>query len=206
MPCLLSSFTLDFLKLITADLNDYNLPIIDVTDSPVPSGPLLLKLIISQAHIDSRATMSFLQTSLTLLDTKMSNLDSDIKSFNFYVKTQIKGLSARGETCSSDLFSNLFKEYKAANDVKSLDFIRRKENTCEEGEDINPNNLIVDALVKFKARKLVGQWLAPTKEQGQILALTAQIEQLKAAKHPPKKAPNAPQKKPKTPRKDKKWA
>jgi hypothetical protein len=202
--CHLSSLTLDFLKLITADLNDYHLPPIDATDGPVPYGPLLLKLIIRQAHVDSRATVSFLRTSLTLLDTKMSDVDSDIESFNFYVKAQIKGLSARGET-SSDLLINLFKGYKLANDVEFLDFIRRKENAYEEGEDITPNNLMADALVKFKARKLVGQWSAPTKEKGQILALTVQVEQLKAAKHPPKKAHNAPQKKPKTSRKDNKW-
>jgi hypothetical protein len=204
--CLLSSLTLDFLKLITTDSNDYHLPPIDATDGPVPSGPLLLKLITSQAHVDSQATVSFLRTSLTLLDTKMSDLDSDIESFNIYVKAQIKGLSARGET-SSDPLINLFKGCRLANDVEFLDFIRRKENAYEEGEDTNPNNLMADALVKFKARKLVGSWSAPTKEQGQILALTVQVEQLKPAKQPaPKKAPNAPQKKPKTPRKDNKWA
>jgi hypothetical protein len=117
--------------------------------------------------------MSFLQTSLTLLDIKMDGLDSNIESCNLYVKAQIKSLLARGEA-SSDLLLNLFKGYKVANDVKFLDFVRRKENAYEEGEDINTNNLsMADALVKSKARKLVGQWSAPTKEQGQILALTA---------------------------------
>jgi hypothetical protein len=61
--CLLSSLTLDFLKLITADSNKYHLPPIATADGSVPSGPLLLKLITSQAHVDSRATVSFLRTS-----------------------------------------------------------------------------------------------------------------------------------------------
>ncbi len=57
-----------------------------------------------------------------------------------------------------------------------------------------------DALVKYKACKLVDKWSAPTKEQGQILALTAQVEQLKLKlstrkpgppnKPPPKSAKN----------------
>jgi hypothetical protein len=206
--CFLSSLTLDFLKLITADSNAYHLPPITAADGPVPSGPLLLKLIISQAHVDSRATVSFIRTALTQLDTKMIDLDSDVEAFNFYVKAQIKSLSARGET-SSDLLVNLFKGYKSANDVEFLDFVRRRENSYEEGEDINTNNLMADALIKFKARKLVGKWSAPTKEQGQILALTAQLDLLKAGnKSSSKKPPNDSNgKKPKTnARKDNKWA
>jgi hypothetical protein len=63
---------------------------------------------------------------------------------------------------------------------------------------------MANALVKFKARKLVGKWSAPTKEQGQILALTAQLELLnKVAK--PKKTPSESRKQ-KGPRKDNKWA
>jgi hypothetical protein len=130
--CLLSSLPLDFLKLITADSNTYHLPPIVATDGLVLSGPLLLKLIISQAHVDSQATVSFIHTSLTQLDAKMTELDSNVESFNFYVKAQIKSLSARGET-SSDLLVNLFKECKAANDVEFLNFIRRKENAYEGG-------------------------------------------------------------------------
>jgi hypothetical protein len=73
---------------------------------------------------------------------------------------------------------NLFKGYRAANDVEFADFIRRKVNSYEEGEDVNANNLMADALTKYKARKLTDEWSAPTKEQGQILALTAQVELL----------------------------
>jgi hypothetical protein len=172
--CLLSSLTHDFMKLITADSDTYHLPPIAVADGPVPSGPLLLKLIISKAHVNSRATVSFIRTSLTQLDAKMTELDDDVEAFHLYVKALIKNLSARGET-SSDLLINLFKGYKAANDVEFLDFLRRKENSYGEGEDINANNLMANALVKFKARKLVGKWSAPTKEQGPILVLTARL-------------------------------
>jgi hypothetical protein len=92
--CLLGSLTLDFLKLITADSTDYHLPPIVAGDGPVPAGPLLLKLIISQAHVDSRATVTHIRTSLTMLDAKMTELDSNIEAFNFYVKAQIKNLAA----------------------------------------------------------------------------------------------------------------
>jgi hypothetical protein len=58
--CLLSSLALDFLKTITANSASYHLPAIVVADGDIPSGPLLLKLIISRAHVDTRATVSFL--------------------------------------------------------------------------------------------------------------------------------------------------
>jgi hypothetical protein len=203
--CLLSSLTLEFLKLITSESSDYHLPSIVASQGPVPAGPLLLKLIISQAHVDSRATVSHIRTSLTLLDSKMIELDSNIETFNQYVKSQIKNLLARGET-SSDLLINLFKGYKVANDVEFLDFIRRKENSYEEGEDVNPNNLMADALVKYKARKLTDKWSAPTKEQGQILALTAKVDLLKIS-NKTQKANSATPGKPSGAKKDKnKWA
>ena len=73
--------------------------------------------------MDLRATVSFIRTSLTKLDNKMIELDSNVKTFNFYEKTQVKSLAARGDT-SSDLLINLFKGYKVANDSEFLDFIR----------------------------------------------------------------------------------
>ena len=200
MSCqaLLSTLSVEFLKLITAESQDYHMPAIVAADGPIPSGPLLLKLIISKAHVDSRATVTYIRTSLTELDDKMVQVDSNIETFNFFVRAQIKSLAARGET-SSDLLINLFKGYKAANDAEFLDFIRRKENSYEEGDDINTDNLMADAASKFRARELTGKWAAPTKEQTQILALTAQVEKLTSVKpksksksKTPKTTPGAP--------------
>jgi hypothetical protein len=51
--CLLSSLTLDFLKLFTADSNAYHLHPMIAANGPVPSGHGLLKLIIIQALVNS---------------------------------------------------------------------------------------------------------------------------------------------------------
>ena len=132
MSCqsLLNTLSVEFLKLITAESQDYHMPAIVAVDGPIPAGPLLLKIIISKAHVDSRATVTYIRTSLTKLDDKMTELDSNIESFNFFVKAQVKSLAARGES-SSDLLINLFSGYKVANDAEFLDFIRRKENDYE---------------------------------------------------------------------------
>jgi hypothetical protein len=105
----------DFLKTITADTTAYHLPAIVAADSDIPSGPLLLKLIISRAHVDTRATVSFLRTSLTVLDEKMVELDSDVVAFNSYVKAEVKALNQRNQP-TSDLLINLIKGYKKAED------------------------------------------------------------------------------------------
>jgi hypothetical protein len=64
-----------------------------------------------------------------------------------------------------------------------------------------------DTLIKYKARKLVGKWSAPTNEQGQILALsTAQLELLNKADKQPNKGPNDSSRKPQTSGRDNKWA
>ena len=80
--CLLNSLTLNFLKTITPDSSMYNLPVIVPANGDVPAGALLLRLIISRAHIDSRATMLFIRTSLTELNEKMIELDYNVVKFN----------------------------------------------------------------------------------------------------------------------------
>jgi hypothetical protein len=140
--------SIGFLKIITAESTYYHLPAIVAADGPIPAGPLLLKIIISKAHVDSRATVTFICTSLTELDDKMVDLNSDITAFNFFVQAQVKSLAARGET-SSDLLVNLFKGYKVADDSEFQDFIRRRENEYEEGHDVGVNNLMADSVAKY---------------------------------------------------------
>ena len=111
----------------------------------------------------------------------MTELDSNIEAFNQYVKGQIRDLAARGET-PNDLLINLFKGYKAANDVEFADFIRHKANAYEEGKDVDADNLLSFSLAKYRVCMLIDKWSALIKEQEQILALTAQEQELKSVK------------------------
>jgi hypothetical protein len=151
----------------------------------------LLKIIIRKAHVDTRATVSFIRTALSSLDTNMMALDSGISKFNAYVKTQVIALEARGET-TTDLLVNVFKGYETAQDSEFALFIKRKKDAYDEGGDITVTSLMDAAENKFKTRVLLKTWSAPTKEQEQILALTAQVHQLHIAKVAPKKEKRAP--------------
>jgi hypothetical protein len=91
--CIFASLCTEFLKFITTEATLYH--IMDTRDPqepPIPYGALLLKIIIRKAHVDTRATVSFICTALSSLDTKMMALDSDISKFNAYVKTQVIAL------------------------------------------------------------------------------------------------------------------
>jgi hypothetical protein len=185
--CIFASLRTEFLKLVTVEAPLYH--IIDARDPqepPIPCGALLLKIIIKKAHVDTRATVSFIRTALSSLETKMMALDSNISKFNAYVETQVIALEARGET-TTDLLVNVFKGYETAQDSEFALFIKHKKDAYDEGGDIIVTSLMDATENKFKTRVVIKTWSAPTKEQEQILALTAQVHQLCIAKVAPKK-------------------
>jgi hypothetical protein len=100
---------------------------------------------------------------------------------------------------------SLFKGYKKADDVESQDLIHCKINDNKEGREVKINNLMIDTDMKHRARKLCNKGSAPAKDQEQILALTARVEQLKFQKLP-KPVPKKPAPTGKKPKKDNKWA
>jgi hypothetical protein len=152
--CIFASLDTEFLKLMVDTRDPY--------EPPIPCGALLLKLIIRKAHVDTRATVSFIRTVLSSLDTKMMALDSDISKFNAYVKTQVIALEARGET-TTDLLVNVFK-YETAQGSEFALFIKRKKDAYAEGGDITVTSLMDAAENKFKTGVLLKTWSAPTKE------------------------------------------
>ena len=134
--------------------------------------PLLLKCIISEIFVDTRATVTLNCTKLSKLDAKMVELNYDSEEFNLYLNTLLTNLSARGEK-TQDLFTNLIKGYETVPDEKFKDLIERKRDAYEEGEDISEMMFMATSKAKYMARMHAELCNAPTSEQEQILALTA---------------------------------
>jgi hypothetical protein len=173
--CIFASLGTEFLKTVTTEAPNYHVADQNgANEPPIPCGALLLKVIIMKAYVDTRAMVSFIRTALSSLDNKMMALNSDISKFNAYVKTQVIALEARGEA-TTDLLANVFKGYESAQDADFIDFVRRKKDAYDKGDDITVTNLVDVAENKYKTRVLLKTWSAPTKEQEQILALTAQV-------------------------------
>jgi hypothetical protein len=106
---------------------------------------------------------------------------SDITKFNGYVRLLFHSLAARGET-SNNLCTNLFKGYGAATDKIFVDYIGRKKERYEEGEDVLADALKKQAKNKYKLMKKNATWNAPSEQEEKILALMTEVRSLKKSK------------------------
>ena len=169
--CLMNSLTKEATDVITIWKDDYMI-------NDIPSGNLLLRVIIRESHIDTNASASAVRKKLSNLDVYMATIDSDISKFNQYVKQQIAILASRGEQ-TLDLLTNLFKGYAACSDPVFRRYIEQKQKKHDEGETITANELMQWAKLKYGIIRENGLWNAPTKEEQQILALKAEINTIK---------------------------
>ena len=127
---------------------------------PYGSGNLLLKIIVRESHLDTNATSASIRKKLTNLDRYLPTIGQDITKFNTYVKLLVDGLRSRGEV-TSDLLINLFKGYSACSDREFIEYIKRKEDSFEEGAGITPDQLMKYADEKYKTLLQKGTWNAP---------------------------------------------
>ena len=143
----------------------------------VPSGNLLLKIIVRESHLDTNATTTSIRRKLSSLDKYINTINNDVTKFNAYVKGLLMALSARGER-TEDLLSNLFKGYKAVSDRTFIRYIDTKIEKYEEGEDLNPETLMQLANNKYKVMKENDTWEAPSAEEEKIMALQAEVRRM----------------------------
>ena len=78
-------------------------------------GPSLFRVIISKAHIATRATGTVIHMHLYSLDTYMEISNWNIYTFNKYVQGQVRCMEYRRETTQCPMF-NLFKAYSMVSD------------------------------------------------------------------------------------------
>jgi hypothetical protein len=178
--CIHASLTKEFLNSITTESTSYHLG-----RDRLPVGAAFFQVIIMKTHVDSRAAVSYLRSALSTLDAKMVELDSDVTLFNQCVKRLLQDLSARGET-SHDNLENVFKGYGVVTDSQFRDFATRKLDAWEDGGNLTVEALLEAGETKHKTLLLRKQWKALSKEEEQIIALSAQIDRLQKA--PPSKS------------------
>ena len=147
------------------------------------SGPLLLKVLISLAHVDTEATVMVLRQRLADLHIYIMDVNADIAKFNFYVDETLRALNARGEQ-TLDLLPNLFKAYETVNDDNFLEFIRRKKNAYEEGDNpgLTPRQLMSVARTKYQTLVEQKKWQALSARDQKLIALEASVNKLKEQK------------------------
>ena len=167
--------------MVLSDFSDYT--IITNDGFHICNGPCFLKVIIRNTTVDTRSTVFHIRENLSRLDAQMVDINYDIEAFNMYVTTQVEQLAARGES-SSDLLINLFAAYMSVPDRKFVEYVEKQKDKFDEGEEVTTKKLMQVALVKYKDRKRSNNWQAPSHEEEQIIALTAQISDLHARQKP----------------------
>ena len=154
-----------------------------------PSGPLFLKVLIRESHIDTRATVRHLRAKIASMDKHFANIKYNVTDFNRHVRDLMDQLASRGEQ-SEDLLANLFEAYRSAPDKRFVQYIEMKINAYDEGQDILPLDLMQLAQNKYKVLVDEKKWAAPSKEEEKIIALEAQLSKYKTNKNNNNRATN----------------
>ena len=127
-------------------------------------GPTFLKVNISTAHVNTKASVSFLREKLSSLDTYTVSIDSNINIFNDYVKTQVHVLTSRGET-ENYLVINIFKGHRVENCCVFVSYIEEKKDEYDEGGNITWGNPVEKELNKYKEMVQLKICNDPSQEQ-----------------------------------------
>ena len=125
------------------------------------SGILLLKIIITESHLDTNATTNSIRTQLSNLDEYITTIECDIIKFNKHVKRLLEQLDPRGGE-THDLLTNLFKAYISIKDTHFMDYINEKLSRYEAGEPIEADQLMTLTANKYKNMMIQNQWDAPS--------------------------------------------
>jgi hypothetical protein len=145
------------------------------------SGPLLLKLILKKAIIDSRATSANLQEQLTTLDSYMVSVDCNVELLNQHVKEVVAGLRAMGES-TDELVVNLFKAYRVVGGSEFSRYMKNKRDAYDDGEDVQPDPLISVALAKSQSLIESGVWNMMSPDLERLVALLSEVNMIKDRK------------------------
>ncbi len=82
----------------------------------------------------------------------------------------------------SDLLIYLFAAYMAVPDKTFVEYVEKQKDKFDTGEDVTTKKLMqVPLIKKYKDCKRADKWQAPSVEEEEIIALTAQIGDLKKA-------------------------
>ena len=141
------------------------------------SGTLLLKVILTKMHLETKAAARGIRTRLSNLDTYITKIGYDIVKFNKYVKSQMQHLAAKGET-TNDLVDNVLKAYENVPGEDWKAWNRRVTDKYEDGYTIAINDLLEKAEAKYKTLVDNEKWNVMSDNEKQIIALQAQIKNL----------------------------
>ena len=167
-----TSLDLEIMSRVLGRGNEY--VILDAQGKSHEDGVTMLRVLISLVGINSKATVSVIRAALRALPAKMEEFNSNIVTFNEFVREQQFELRARGETVD-DLPSSLYEAYQAAEDRVFAKYMADKESNVED-ETIavmNVEQILNTAESKYKTMVTKKQWNAVSKKEESFIAMKA---------------------------------
>jgi hypothetical protein len=139
-------------------------------------GPSYLKTILTTFYVETNATNFFLRETLHKLPEKIAELKFNIPDFNEHVRKTVVNLASGGGQINDDLLVYLFTAYQAVQDHSFRNWITRKCEDYDDGEDLpTPETLMALAETKYHQLEQAGKWRSQSPKEAHIIALTAQL-------------------------------
>jgi hypothetical protein len=143
------------------------------------SGLMLLKTILEQSAVDSSIDPDVIRKELAHAYLKFKELKYDVRLFHDWVQQKLNALRQTGHS-STDVATHLLTAYKTSNDEKLRLYIDRLEDSAREsGQYLQVKSLMNNVKMKYDALETSQRLEAVAKQDDQIVALKAQIRDLK---------------------------
>ena len=172
--CLFASITKEAAKAVTLRDTEY-------TIQGEYSGLMLLKIIISEAYIETKSTVNLMLTKLTAeLPKVMAEHGNNVKDFNNDIRETIKRLQA-SNAAPGNILPQLLKVYKNCDSPGSefSFYIRQLENSYNDGSvPLTDKTMMAFAQKKYEELVEAKTYTGKSEEDKAIIALEAKVEQL----------------------------
>jgi hypothetical protein len=170
--CLSNSLSMEAKVRLLTYRNDY-------TFNGVEYAPLMYKVIIRLATIDSIATTQTLWNNLQNLGIFAATVSGDIEKINSEFDQNYSQIIARGATVN-DPIGIIFKAYSIVPCYNFITYMKRQHDNYLDGKlTITHEALMAPAKAKMDYLKLKGKWRAKSPDDEKIVAMAAEINALK---------------------------
>ncbi len=142
-------------------------------------GPLLLKVIIRSATMDSRSTISILRAQLNDIDSFAAGVSGDVEKITEFFTDNLDRLNASGANLDDEV-DVLFKGLKAVPCEEFRSYILRKEELYTDGTlNITAKELAIVAQQRYALLKTKGTFMKSQTIDHEIVAMRAEMVDLK---------------------------
>jgi hypothetical protein len=148
------------------------------TFNGIEYAPLMYKIIMRLATINSVATTETLRKNLDGLPAYAASVNGDVDMINSYFDANYSQILARGATIDDPL-SKLFEGYLAIPDDTFRKYILSKQERYHDGELgalYTHESLMAQASAKFAFLKVCDVWAAKSPEEERLVALIAELK------------------------------